>query len=380
MSQILMVDLRSQYLKLKTEIDAAMAEVLDNTQFIRGAKVAEFENALAAYHDSRYAVGVGNGTDALMIALMALDVKAGEEIITPGFSYVAAAEAMVILGIKPVFADVDPVTMNVDPAAVKKAITAQTRAILPVHLFGQCAEMEEIMNIAKEHNLFVIEDNAQSIGAEYTFKNGEKVKSGAMGDISATSFFPSKNLGCFGDGGAVITNSPELAEKIKMIANHGQRKKYFHEMIGVNSRLDTLQAAVLQVKLSYLDRFIAARKKAADHYDQKFKAHQNLIIPGRNPYSTHVFHQYTLRLKHVQREALISGLEKAGIPSMVYYPHPLNTLTPYRQQGHFPVTEELCSSVISLPLHTEMNDEMLNFISDTVLEVLDKIKQKKSAL
>lgn len=369
-----MVDLHSQYLKLKTEIDSAIGEVLEHTRFIKGTEVGKFEKELAAYHGCGYAIGVGNGTDALMIALLSLDLKPGDEVITPDFSYVAAAESMALLGIKPVFADVDPFTMNIDPHAVEKAVTSRTKAILPVHLFGQCAAMEEIIAIAKKYNLYVIEDNAQSIGAEYIFKNGDKIKSGAIGDISTTSFFPSKNLGCFGDGGAILTNDEEMAIKIKMIANHGQKEKYFHEVIGVNSRLDTLQAAILRVKLKYLDQFILARRKVADHYDQKFSGHQHLTVPFRVPDSSHVFHQYTLQLKQVDREKLVRELLKAGIPSMVYYPHALHLLNPYLQSGYFPVTDKLCCTVISLPIHTEMDDTILNYISDSVLEAVERIQ------
>lgn len=369
-----MVDLSNQYLRLKTEIDSAMAEVLESTQFIKGPQVAEFEKALAKYHNCNHAIGVGNGTDALLIALMALGLKEGDEIITPNFSYAAAAESMALLGIKPIFVDVEPGTMNMDTQDIKKKISSRTKALLPVHLFGQCADMEQIMSIAKEYDLFVIEDNAQSIGADYTFKNGNRKKSGTIGHISTTSFFPSKNLGCFGDGGAILTDDEQLAVKVRMIANHGQKKKYFHEMIGVNSRLDTLQASILSVKLKYLDSFIAARQKVADYYDKKFENHPLLEIPIRHSPSTHVFHQYTIQIKGKYRNFIKEELAKAGIPAMIYYPNPLNIQNPYLQSGHFPVTEELCESVLSLPIHTEMQTPVLDYISDTLLEILEKLQ------
>lgn len=371
--QIQMVDLHSQYLSLKPEIDQAIADVLQSTQFIKGPQVADFEKTLAQYHGCSHAIGVGNGTDALMIAMMALDLSEGDEIITPDFSYAAAAEAMVLLGIKPIFVDVEAGTMNMNTQDLREKLSLRTKAILPVHLFGQCADMEQIMNIAKEYNLFVIEDNAQSIGADYTFENGEQKKSGAIGHISTTSFFPSKNLGCFGDGGAILTNDDDLAQKVRMIANHGQKKKYFHEVVGVNSRLDTLQASILLVKLKHLDSFIKARQQVANFYDQKFRNNPFIRIPERHKPSTHVFHQYTLQINGKNRDFIKNELAKAGIPAMIYYPNPLHSQLPYLQEGEFPVTQELCTSVLSLPIHTEMETEILEYISDTLLEILEHL-------
>lgn len=370
---IQMVDLHSQYLRLQPEIDAAIAEVLHSTQFIKGSQVTDFERALAQYHACDHAIGVGNGTDALLIALMALGLSAGDEVITPNFSYVAAAEAMVLLGIQPIFVDVEPGTMNMSTQDIREKISPRTKAILPVHLFGQCANMNEIMNISEEFHLFVIEDNAQSIGADYSFKNGEQKKSGTIGHISTTSFFPSKNLGCFGDGGAILTNDAAVAEKVRMIANHGQKRKYFHEVVGVNSRLDTLQASILLVKLKQLDSFIEARQRVADFYDKKFNNQSLLAIPSRNQASTHVFHQYTLQINENKRDLVKEELAKAGIPSMIYYPNPLHIQSPYLQTGHFPVTEELCTSVLSLPIHTEMQISVMEYIGDTLLEICEKL-------
>lgn len=370
MKPIRMVDLVSQYGKIKPEIDAAIAGVINSAAFIKGPNVKSFEANLAAYLNINHVIACANGTDALQISMMALNLQPGDEVITACFTYVATAEAIALLKLKPVLVDVDPDTFNIDIEAVRKAITPKTKAIVPVHLYGQCANMEAILALALEHNLYVIEDTAQSIGADYLFANGTKAKAGAMGTIGTTSFFPSKNLGCFGDGGALFTNDEELAKRIRMIANHGQSKQYYHDEIGVNSRLDTLQAAILNVKLKYLDAYCNARNNAAAHYDTAFASHKNIRTPLRSKQSTHVFHQYTLQLTDTNREELKSYLESKGIPSMIYYPVPLNEQKAYRQEGNFPVTKSLCKSVLSIPMHTELDEEQLIFITKTILDYL----------
>jgi dTDP-4-amino-4,6-dideoxygalactose transaminase len=370
MSSIQMVDLESQYEKIKTEIDEAVLSCIASTAFINGAAVHLFQKNLEKYLGVRHVVPCANGTDALQIAMMALGLKPGDEVIVPSFTYVATAEVIALLKLKPVMVEVDADTFNITAEIIEKAITPKTKAVVPVHLFGQACEMEAIMQVAEKHNLYVIEDNAQAIGADYTFSDNTKRKSGTIGHIGCTSFFPSKNLGCYGDGGAIFTNDDELAEKMRMIANHGQVKRYYHSYIGVNSRLDSIQAAILDVKLKYLDDYCAARGKAADFYDREFAGIEELQTPVRAPFSTHVFHQYTLQAKNGKRDALIEYLQTKGIPSMTYYPLPLNrqiAFAPFVPADlSLPVTENLCDSVVSLPMHTELNEEILQFIVESV--------------
>ena len=370
-----MVDLKTQYNRLKTEIDVAISTVLDSTQFIKGPQVKKFEENLAAYLGAGHVISCANGTDALQIAMMALGYQPGDEVITASFTYVATAEVIALLKLKPVLVEVDPDTFTIDPAAIEKAITPKTRAIVPVHLFGQSCNMEAIMAIAIKHKLDVIEDNAQAIGADYTFGNGEKQKAGTIGTIGTTSFFPSKNLGCYGDGGALFTNLDALAAKIRKVSNHGQSEQYVHDEIGVNSRLDTLQAAILEVKLKYLDDFAARRRSVADRYDNAFKGLENVQTPVRAAYSTHVFHQYTLKITNIERDGMRRQLADKGIPSMIYYPIALHLQKAYRddryKEGAFPVTEELCKSVLSLPIHTEMEEEQLKYIIETFKAVVE---------
>jgi UDP-2-acetamido-2-deoxy-ribo-hexuluronate aminotransferase len=374
--KIQMVDLKSQYEKIKAEVDAAIQNVINTTTFINGPEVKAFQTELEQYLDVKHVIPCANGTDALQIAMMALDLKPGDEVITADFTYVATAEVIGLLGLKPVLVDVNPNTFDIDVAAIEKAITPKTKAIVPVHLFGQCAKMEDILALAKKHNLFVIEDTAQATGADYIFKDGTKKKAGTIGTIGCTSFFPSKNLGCFGDGGAIFTNDDALAMKIKMIANHGQSVQYVHDSIGVNSRLDSIQAAVLRVKLRQLDHYAAARNKVANFYDKAFAGNKKLKTPARASFSNHVFHQYTLQLSNVDRNALREFLSSKEIPAMIYYPIPLHLqnayLDPRYKQGDFPVTEALCASVISLPMHTELEEETLKYITDSVLEFVNK--------
>ncbi len=376
MKKIQMVDLNSQYLKIKEEVNAGIQHVIDTTTFIKGGKVNDFQQELEKYLDVKHVIPVGNGTDALQIALMALGLKKGDEVILPDFTFIATAEVVALLGLTPVLVDVDFETFNISIPSLKNAITPKTKAIVPVHLFGQNADMESIIEIAKAHQLYVIEDACQSIGSEYTFADGRKVHSGCMGDIGCTSFFPSKNLGCFGDGGAIFTNNDELASKMRSIANHGMIVRYYHDMVGVNSRLDSIQAAVLEVKLKYLNDYIASRQAAAAYYDAAFSSVDQLIIPARNLQSTHVFHQYTLKLKDVDRQALQKHLESKGIPAMIYYPVPLHLQKAYQdvryQAGDFPVAEKLSACVLSLPMHTELDTEQLEYITKSVLEFVQK--------
>lgn len=370
MEKIQMVDLKAQYARIKPEVDAAIQQVIDSTAFINGPAVGEFQRDLETYLNCRHVIPCANGTDALQIAMMALGFKPGDEVITASFTYVATAEVIALLGLKPVLVDVHPETFNIDPDAIEKAITDKTVAIVPVHLFGQCAPMEQILDIAKRHNIHVIEDTAQAIGADYTFADGTVRKAGTMGTIGATSFFPSKNLGCYGDGGAIFTQNDDLAAKIRMIANHGQRVRYYHDEIGVNSRLDTIQAAILKVKLKQLDMYAANRNKLAASYDEAFSKLPFLKIPARVNNSTHVFHQYTLQVQGVDRYALKEYLESHQVPAMIYYPVPLHMqkayLDPRYTEGAFPVTEQLCAAVISLPMHTEMQPDQLAHIIQTV--------------
>lgn len=374
--KIQMVDLKGQYQKIKSEVDKAIQEVIDNTAFINGPAVKEFQSDLEKYLGVKHVIPCANGTDALQIAMMALDLKPGDEVITANFTYVATAEVIGLLGLKPVLVDVYPDTFDINIEAIEKNITPKTKAIVPVHLFGQCADMERIMTLAKKYNLFVIEDVAQAIGADYTFSDGKKAKAGTIGTIGCTSFFPSKNLGCYGDGGAIYTNDDTLALKLRMIAHHGQSVQYVHDVLGVNSRLDTIQAAVLKIKLKHLDEYAAARNKAAAYYDKAFSNHAKLKTPKRVKNSTHVFHQYTLQLNGIDRTALREFLSQRGIPAMIYYPIPLHMQKAYKderyKEGDFPVTEKLCASVLSLPMHTELDEETLKYICDSVLEFCNK--------
>jgi UDP-2-acetamido-2-deoxy-ribo-hexuluronate aminotransferase len=376
MRSIQMVDLKSQYEKIKNEIDRAVFDCIASTAYINGPQVKEFQQNLENYLQVKNVIPCANGTDALQIALMALDLKEGDEVIVPSFTYVATAEVIALLKLTPVMVEVDENTFNATAEIIEKAITPRTKVVVPVHLFGQSCDMEAIMQIAEKHDLFVIEDNAQAIGADYTFADDTTKKTGTIGHIGCTSFFPSKNLGCYGDGGAIFTDDDDLANKMRMIANHGQAKKYYHSVIGVNSRLDSLQAAVLNVKLKKLDDYCAARQKVAEVYDKVFVEVEELQTPARQPNSTHVFHQYTLQVKNGQRKYLQKHLEEKGIPSMIYYPVPL-----YRQEAFkefvapdfvLPITEKLCDSVLSLPVHTEMDEETLYFIADNVKEFFRK--------
>ena len=374
MTPIQMVDLQRQYRKTKPEIDAAIQAVIDSAAFVKGAQVEQFARHLEAYTGAKHVIPVANGTEALQIALMALGLKPGDEVITPTFTFIATAEVVALLGLTPVVVDVDWGTMNMSVEAVRKAITKKTKAIVPVHLFGQCADIEPLLALAREHNLYVVEDTAQAIGARYTFSDGHTAQAGTMGDIGCTSFFPSKNLGCYGDGGAIFTNDDELAQKIRVIANHGMTIRYHHDLIGVNSRLDTIQAAILDTKLPHLDDYIAARQRAADYYDRAFAGCDKILVPERSKNSTHVFHQYTLRIVGADRDALREALTQAGVPAMIYYPIPLHLQKAYQdpryKQGDFPVAEKLASCVLSLPMHTELDDEQLTFITEQVLNNL----------
>lgn len=374
MKKIQMVDLQTQYTKIKEEIDAGIAEVINSASFIKGPKVAEFQAHLEQYTGAKHVINVGNGTDALQIALMGLGLQPGDEVITPTFTFIATAEVVALLGLTPVVVDVDWETMNMDIESVRRAITPHTKAIVPVHLFGQCANMEAIMELANEHHLYVIEDACQAIGAQYTFSNGVTKQAGTIGHIGCTSFFPSKNLGCYGDGGAIFTNDDELADKMQAIANHGCHIRYHHDEVGVNSRLDSIQAAVLDAKLPHLNEYIAARQKAAAYYDKAFADNEKLLIPGREPHSTHVFHQYTLRVVGADRDALREGLAARGIPAMIYYPVPLHQqkayLDPRYKDGDFPAAERLAACVLSLPMHTELDEEQLQFITSSVLDLI----------
>jgi dTDP-4-amino-4,6-dideoxygalactose transaminase len=372
MRKIHMVDLKSQYDKIQKEIDEAVLNVIRSTAYINGPEVKSFQAELEQYLNVKHVIPCANGTDALQIAMMALGLKPGDEVITASFTYVATAEVIALLGLTPVLVDVYQDTFDINVEAIERAITSKTKAIVPVHLFGQCANMEGILKLAKKYNLFVIEDVAQAIGAEYTFSDGTVKKAGTMGDIGCTSFFPSKNLGCYGDGGAMYTNNEELAKKLRMIANHGQSVQYVHDSIGVNSRLDSIQAAILRIKLRHLDAYAAARNKAAAYYDKAFANHPKIKTPVRAKNTTHVFHQYTLQLSGVDRNALREFLASKEIPAMVYYPIPLHMQKAYAnprfKEGDFPVTEKLCSSVISLPMHTELDEEQLKYITEAVLE------------
>lgn len=374
--KIQMVDLVAQYEKIQPEIDAAVINVIRSSAFINGPEVKAFQAELEAYLGAKHVIPCANGTDALQIAMMALGLKPGDEVITASFTYVATAEVIALLGLTPVLVDVYPGTFDIDIEAIEKAITPATKAIVPVHLFGQCADMERIMALAKKHNLFVIEDTAQAIGADYTFADGTKKKAGTIGHIGCTSFFPSKNLGCYGDGGAMFTNDNALDKSMRMIANHGQSVQYYHDSIGVNSRLDSIQAAILRIKLRSLDDYAAARNFAASYYDKAFAGNTKITTPARAKNSTHVFHQYTLQLHGVDRQQLRDYLATKNIPSMIYYPVPLHFQKAYTSDrykaGDFPVTEALCACVLSLPMHSELDEATLAYITGSVLEFVNK--------
>lgn len=376
MRKISMVDLKSQYDKIKIEVDKAILNVIESTAFINGPEVKNFQQDFEKYLSVKHVIPCANGTDALQVSMMALELQPGDEVIAPSFTFVATAEVIALLKLTPVLVDVDPDTFNIDPKAIEKAITPKTKAVVPVHLFGQCADMDAIMEIAKKHNLFVIEDNCQATGADYISSGGKRSKAGTIGHVGCTSFFPSKNLGCYGDGGAIFTNNDKLAGELRYIVNHGMKVRYYHDMIGVNSRLDSLQAAILRIKLKHLDEYAAARNKAAAYYNKAFDNNPKLKIPGRFKKSTHVFHQYTLVANGFDRNKLIEHLHEKGIPAMIYYPVPMHMQKAYQdpryKAGDFPVTEMLAKVVVSLPMHTELDEEQLKYITDSVLEFINR--------
>ena len=375
MREIQMVDLKAQYERIGDEIDTAMRAVLESTAFIKGPEVKLFEEELHKYLGVKHVISCANGTDALQIAMMALNLKPGDEVITTNFTFIATLETVALLGLKPVIVDPEEGSFNISPDAIRKAITPATKAIVPVHLFGQCSNMEEIIKIATDHNLYVIEDAAQATGADYIFGNGRKMKAGTIGHIGTTSFFPSKNLGCYGDGGAIFTNDDKLASRLRSISNHGMKARYHYDEVGVNSRLDTLQASLLRVKLKYLDRFNEERRKVADFYDEAFAGCKHLLVPERSSFSSHIFHQYTLKIHMKSRDALKEYLGEKKIPSMVYYPSPLHLQNAYKylgyHKGDFPVTEKLCSSVLSLPMYPELEQDQLDYITTTILNFFE---------
>ena len=382
MKKIQMVDLKGQYAAIKNVVDSSIQEIIDNTTFVNGPKVHEFQKNLEKYLGVKHVIPCANGTDALQIAMMGLGLEQGDEVITADFTFAATVEVIALLKLTPVLVDVDPETFNIDIEAVKKAITPKTKAIVPVHLFGQCANMEALMDLAKQHNLYVIEDNAQGIGADYTYADGTKAKSGTIGHVASTSFFPSKNLGCYGDGGAIFTNDDDLAHTIRGIVNHGMYERYHHDVVGVNSRLDSIQAAVLDAKLPKLDSYNNARRNAARKYNAAFKDVKNIITPKTvngcegicDTCNCHVFHQYTLKVKNVDRDALVKHLNENGIPCGVYYPIPLHAQKAYRDtrynEADFKVTNQLIKEVISLPMHTELEDDQIDFITKTVKDFI----------
>lgn len=376
MKKISMVDLQGQYLRHKNEIDAAIQAVIDASAFIKGPDVDLFQQELAAYMGVKHCIACANGTDALQIAMMSLDLQPGDEVITTPFTFIATIEVISLLKLKPVLVDVDEDTFNLDPSKLEEAITPNTKAIVPVHLFGQTADMNRIIEIASRHNLKIIEDNAQAIGANYKLSNGSSAKAGSLGDIGCTSFFPSKNLGAYGDGGAIFTNNDELGILLRSITNHGMSKRYYYDHVGVNSRLDTLQAAILRIKLSHLDEYNSARQKVAEAYDKAFSNIEDLKIPARNPDSEHIFHQYTLQVGNGRRDALQSYLNEREVPAMIYYPVPLHLQKAYSnlgyKEGDFPVSESLCTRVISLPIHTEMEEDQLEHILSSVTKFFSR--------
>ena len=370
MKEIRMVDLHTQYLNIKTDVDEAIQRVIDSTAFIKGKDVAQFQEELNAYMGAKHTIACGNGTDALLVAMMALDLNPGDEVITTPFTFISTIEVIKLLKLKPILVDVKEDTFNLDPSLIEAAITEKTRAIAPVHLFGQCAHMEAILDIAKQHNLYVIEDTAQAIGADYISNEGIKQKAGTLGDIGTTSFFPSKNLGCYGDGGALFTNDDALGEKLKALVNHGMKQRYYYDYVGVNSRLDTMQAAILRVKLKQLEDYHHARQRAADYYDAALSGIKGLEVPVRSQFSTHVFHQYTLQVPAESRDELKSWLQGKSIPAMIYYPVPLHVQHAYGDLGYkngdLPVAENLCTRVLSLPMHTELEEDQLAYITNQI--------------
>ncbi|HLP73674.1 MAG TPA: DegT/DnrJ/EryC1/StrS family aminotransferase [Bacteroidales bacterium] len=376
MRKIEMVDLKAQYNKLEGEIDRAIKGVLESSAFIKGPDVKLFEEELKNYMEVKHVISCGNGTDALQLAMMALNLKPGDEVITTNFTFIATVEVVALLGLKPVIVDPEPGSFNISVDAVKKAITPRTRAIVPVHLFGQCADMEQLLRLAGKHNLYIIEDAAQATGADYIFSDGTTKKAGTIGTTGTTSFFPSKNLGCYGDGGALYTNDDAIAAKLRSIANHGMKERYHYNDVGINSRLDTVQAAILRVKLKHLDEFNAARRSVADAYDEAFRLCDLIEIPERVKFSSHIFHQYTIRVRNGKRDGLKKYLEQNGIPSMIYYPGPLHLQEAYRYLGYtekdFPVTSELCRQVLSLPMHPDMEKEQIEHITVKVLEFFNQ--------
>lgn len=371
-----MVDLKSQYEKIGHEIDSAIKSVLQSTAFIKGPDVKQFEEELKDYMKVKHVISCANGTDALYLAMMVLGLKPGDEVITTNFTFIATVEAVALLGLKAVLVEPDRSNFNISIEAIEKAITPRTKAIVPVHLFGQCAHMESIMKLAGKYNLFVVEDAAQATGADYIFNDGSLKKAGTIGNIGTTSFFPSKNLGCYGDGGALYTNDDSLAAKLRSIANHGMKVRYHYDDIGINSRLDTIQAAILRVKLKYLDAFNNARRRFANSYDNAFSECKSIVTPARSEYSTHIFHQYTIRVKNGRRDDLKNFLEKNDIPSMIYYPGPLHMQEAYKSLGYrandFPVTSSLCSEVLSLPIHPDLEDDQMDHITGKLLEFFNK--------
>ena len=375
MKKIQMVDLKSQYDQIKDTVNASIQEVLDTTAYINGPQVHSFQKNLETYLDAKHVIPCANGTDALQIAMMGLDLKPGDEVITADFTFAATVEVIALLQLTPVLVDVEPDTFNISVEAIKKAITSKTKAIVPVHLFGQAADMEAIMTLATEHNLYVIEDNAQAIGADYKYADGSKKKAGVIGHVASTSFFPSKNLGCYGDGGAIFTNDDDLAHKLRGIVNHGMYVRYHHDVVGVNSRLDSIQAAVLNAKLPNLDTYNDARQTAAQKYSDALAGHANIVTPViKGDRDSHVFHQYTLRILNADRDGLMQHLLDKGIPCAIYYPIPLHSQKAYADarynEADFPVTNQLVKEVISLPMHTELDDEQIKFITDSILEFL----------
>jgi dTDP-4-amino-4,6-dideoxygalactose transaminase len=376
MREIRMVDLKTQYETIKDQVDSAVQEVIESTAFINGPAVKQFQQNLEDYLGVKHVIPCANGTDALQVSMMALGLKPGDEVITVSFTFVATVEVIALLQLTPVLVDVDPETFNIDPDAVRKAITPRTKAIVPVHLFGQCANMDEIMEIAREHDLYVIEDTCQAIGAEYTFKDGTVKQAGTIGNAGSMSFFPSKNLGCYGDGGAIFTNDDELAEQLRIVVNHGMKTRYYHDYVGVNSRLDSIQAAILDVKLRYLDEYAEKRRWAANYYNRAFDGNPKIKTPVVAKNSTHVYHQYTLIINDADRDGLLEHLQSKKIPCAIYYPVAMHMQKAYPDarysEGDFPVTEELCRKVISLPMHTELDEEQLDLITSSVLEYINK--------
>ncbi len=379
-----MVDLQGQYRRIKPEVDQAIHEVLDSCYFIGGGPIKTFSQNLAEFLGVEHVIPCGNGTDALQIALMALDLKPGDEVITTPFTFVATAEVIALLQLKPVFVDVDYDTFNINERLIEDAITERTKCIIPVHLFGQSCNMEAIMEIAQKHGIHIVEDNAQAIGADFQYENGVTQKAGTIGHIGCTSFFPSKNLGAYGDAGAIFTNDDALATKIRLICNHGSKVRYYHDEIGVNSRLDTMQAAVLNVKLKYLENYCAARQKAADFYNKQLIGESDVIIPKEVKYSTHVYHQYTLKLPNTDRDKVVKNLKENGVASGVYYPIPLHLQHAYKQygfnQGDFPVSEQLAQEVLSLPMHTELTEEIQNIILNHLRSAISKSTSTENLL